>query len=177
MDPLEATTSSSSNPAKTRTLRSGKDYNQDPSIQYKKRSYKSSTKSTIARARKVIKGGSSSSSTDQPIQPTILSPTIQPDQLSSKDSDDNTIAQTVLNTIPETSENFDSNEETITYTEAIEGFSPISEQRRQNTINLTITQEESEYPPLDLNIENLYSDNSPINHSQELLDQVPNLTT
>ena len=60
VDPPEENTLSSLNPAKTRTLRSGRNYNQDPTITYQRRSYRSTTKSTIARARKVIASSSSS---------------------------------------------------------------------------------------------------------------------
>jgi len=150
VDPSEATTSSSLKTANTRTHRSGGKYNQDPAAKYKKRSYKPFTKTVIAQAQKALETSSSVG-----YQSTQSTPLIQTSQIASEDSDetDDTITQFDLNTIPEDSENSEDSgisETTTNYTEANEDFSPSNEQRRREIANLTVQQEEAEYPPLEI---------------------------
>ena len=161
MDSQEASTSFSSKPANTRTHRSGKNYNQDPSEKYKKRTYKPSTKSVLAQVQKALESSNSIG-----FQSTPSTPPAQTPQSTSESSDetDDTITQTNLDTIIEDSENSDSSETTTAYTEANEGFSSVDEQRRRNITSLAIQEEETEYPPLD--IPDFLFNPEPIDYSQ-----------
>ena len=128
VDSTEESTSSLK-PATTRTHRSGQSYNQDPSKKYQRRSYKASTQSTLARAQKAFEAGSLTGN-----QPTQSSQPTQTPQAISKSSDESeeTITQANLDTIieenPESSEESDTSETTINYTEANKELSPIDEE-------------------------------------------------